>query len=303
MVACVSNLISIGKVDFHDAMNIHPAYDLNYAHNNSEWQEAKSLYEQYINGDILQTNAPKIPLIIHHIWLGSSLPMYAQYFRKTWIDNHPDWIFILWTDHPSQEFGSVVLDSFQSLKDYLKLPHKEQFIMMDMRKIVLHNHRAFDKVAKNYGERSDITRYEILHKIGGLYVDTDFECLKPVDELHYGLAFYTGISQDRFFCLFNGLIASAPGSPILDEAIKGLHKKPPHTNSLSYSGPYYFAECFKKRYRDVTDGVVAFPVTFFYPWPHQFRKQTGQLVRDWIRPESLAIHHWKVSWLANRMRS
>ena len=32
--------------------------------------------------------------------------------------------------------------------------------------------------AINPGMKSDIFRYEILKQIGGLYVDTDFECLK-----------------------------------------------------------------------------------------------------------------------------
>jgi mannosyltransferase OCH1-like enzyme len=284
-------------IEFHDAMNAHSVDDIKHAQNSVEWQKAKALYDQYMRGGMRQADEPKIPLIIHHIWLGSSLPKYAQHFRKTWIDNHPDWTFVLWTDHPSPEFGSVVLDSFQSLKDYLELPGREQFLVMDMRKIILHNQHAFGKVAKNYGEKSDILRYEILYEIGGLYVDTDFECLKPFDELHYGLAFYTGITHNRLFCLYNGLIASASKSPILAEAIKGLHAKPHHPDSLSYSGPYYFLDCYKKRYREISDGVVAFPTSFFYPWPGKFRKQTGKLVRKWIRPESLAIHHWKVSWL------
>ena len=38
---------------------------------------------------------------------------------------------------------------------------------------------------KNYGAKSDIARLEILHQIGGLYLDTDFECLKQIDEKFY----------------------------------------------------------------------------------------------------------------------
>jgi len=35
----------------------------------------------------------------------------------------------------------------------------------------------------------------IRQQVGGLYVDTDFECLAPFDELHASLEFYTGFSN------------------------------------------------------------------------------------------------------------
>jgi mannosyltransferase OCH1-like enzyme len=41
---------------------------------------------------------------------------------------------------------------------------------------------AFDR-ASNFGEKSDIWRYEILFRLGGVYVDTDFECVRPFDSL------------------------------------------------------------------------------------------------------------------------
>lgn len=42
--------------------------------------------------------------------------------------------------------------------------------------------KSYDKVDKNV-IRSDMARYAILHSEGGLYVDMDFICLKPVEEL------------------------------------------------------------------------------------------------------------------------
>lgn len=42
--------------------------------------------------------------------------------------------------------------------------------------------KAFD-AAKNYGEKSDILRYEILFVYGGVYADVDVECLQPFDAL------------------------------------------------------------------------------------------------------------------------
>ena len=38
--------------------------------------------------------------------------------------------------------------------------------------------------APNFGEASDILRYGLLLTQGGLYVDTDFECVQSVEALH-----------------------------------------------------------------------------------------------------------------------
>lgn len=37
--------------------------------------------------------------------------------------------------------------------------------------------------ARSYAQASDMMRYEILNRFGGIYVDTDFECLQSVEPL------------------------------------------------------------------------------------------------------------------------
>lgn len=59
--------------------------------------------------------------------------------------------------------------------------------------------------APNYGQKTDILRYELLQKFGGLYVDMDMECIQSLDHLH-NLAFYTGFSNTGTVELNNGLI-------------------------------------------------------------------------------------------------
>lgn len=114
-----------------------------------EWHIVKMLYERNNLGTIQPSPQPKIPKIIHQIWLGSPLPKQYKKYQKSWRHHHPDWEYKLWTD--------ADVEAFQ-----------------------LHNKKLFDE-AKNYGEKSDIFRYEILHRYGGVYIDTDIECLKPFD--------------------------------------------------------------------------------------------------------------------------
>lgn len=283
------------NVSFAHSMSVNPKFDQRYAKNNSQWQLAQRLYSNYSRMNNSKQGNEKIPLILHHIWLGSSLPNYAIHFRKSWIRKNPNWVFILWTDFPSKRHGNIILHSFDELFEYLKQPNKEQFIIMDMNTVTLKNQYIYNKKTKNYGEMSDIARYEILYNFGGLYVDTDFECLKPFDHFHYCLDFYTGIGHGRHLNFCNGLIGSAPGNIILKEAIQNLPRRPRYHSSMDYTGPNYFKECILDKIRYINGNAVLFPVTFFYPWPHQFRDQTHNC-RRWIKQESYAFHYWKVSW-------
>ena len=289
------------RVNFYDSMKADFLnHNLTFCRNDPVWQMAENLYKRHIKETLEYSYAPRIPHIIHHIWLGSYLPKYAQEFRRTWIDKHSGWTFILWTDHPESAYGNVILHSFNELASYLQQANRESFIVMDMRKVQLKNQIAFDKRAKNYGEKSDVLRYEILHNIGGLYVDTDFECIRSFQDFHHCLDFYTGIAHCKQFVLYNGLIGAAPGMSILDEAIASLTDRPANTDSLNYSGPFFFTDCFVKKMRSFEGKAVAFPVTFFYGWPAYERHLDSGQARQYLKPESYALHHWKVSWLKKR---
>ncbi|CAE8596550.1 unnamed protein product, partial [Polarella glacialis] len=130
---------------------------------------------------------PVIPLRLHQIWLGPrQLPAECQQFAQGWRGRHPAWEYRLWTD----------ADAEAELQD---LPRMAE---------------AF-RAAKNPAEKSDLLRLAIVLHHGGLYVDVDFECLRPFDELHDRVSFYTGISNVAAFELNNGLFAAAPGHPLL----------------------------------------------------------------------------------------
>ena len=66
--------------------------------------------------------------------------------RNSWQLLNPDWDYIFWDNNRIKEL------EITDLKVY--------------------------KESKNYGFKSDLLRYEILRKYGGLYADTDFECVQ-----------------------------------------------------------------------------------------------------------------------------
>lgn len=241
-----------------------------------DWQDYARLYEQFIVTDRCFAQQERIPKIIHHIWLGSPLPDRCTWFMETWKKHNPDWLFILWDDARVAQLRLV-------------------------------NQKAYD-IATNYGEKSDIARYEILYRFGGLYIDTDFECLQSFDALHHCCDFYTGASVNSgggSCTCFNGLLASVPGHPILKRCIEGiLHHTSNGSNDssdiMNRTGPYHFTRCLNAAIAagDDIGRCVPFPPTYFYAWPGAWRfNRNRDFIEQFIRPESLAIHHWASSWL------
>jgi mannosyltransferase OCH1-like enzyme len=256
-------------VDFHKAMA--PGYAYGYSEDLVErdihWKLCKERYDRHIlHADSLPTE-PRIPKIIHQIQLGNPFPEKYKKIQKTWQTLHPDWVYILWTDKEVEAFG---------------LTNKVQY-----------DH------ATNYGEKSDIARYEILYRIGGLYVDTDFECLQPFDIFHYYCDFYAGLGFGNCFEAFNGLIGCRPGHPIMKYIIDKVGKIKHFGNcSLSNTGPYFFGISCYEGMKSYEGPAVLFPVTYFYPWPHFVRNISDKkTIESFLKPESYALHYWAVSWL------
>ena len=231
----------------------------------------KWLYESYAD-EVQIEEEYIIPPLIHFIWLGSPLPPFCQTLIDTWSEHHPTWKIILWTDRDIESFG-------------------------------LQNKEAYEK-AKNYGEKSDIFRYEILYRYGGLYVDTDFECLKPFDELHKSCDFYAGMNHAPVELLI-GIIGSRPGHPIMKACIDRLRAGTgDHSlwRILDATGPHHFTNTFLSEVQGgIFDRVVPFPPAYFYPMPNtvQLSGNRETLKTQYVKPESMAIHWWSVSWQNN----
>ncbi len=155
-----------------------------------EWYDiCKKKYEQvWIRGeDELEENTPNeniarniatckgIPHTIHHVWLGSELPSNFEVLRQGWMNVLPYWDFRLWGD-------------------------------TDVDDILEDENRPTYKAAKDYGGKSDVLRYEILRRFGGVYVDVDFMCVASIEDMCESLNFFAGISSTGTMELNNGII-------------------------------------------------------------------------------------------------
>lgn len=210
----------------------------------------------------------KIPKKIHAIWLGSTPPASVLESFESFKKMHPDWECILWQDKDIRAFG-------------------------------LQNQHFYDN-ANNYGQRSDIARYELLYRLGGVYVDSDFKCLKSFDYLHEHFSFYTGVLKigKQFVGLANGLIGSVPGHPILKQCIDSMNVEPHEKKKkiTQSTGPGHFTNAFMAVIGSCSEDTVVLPSSFFYPAPNSKRHQSLQEMDAYIKPESFAIHYWTNSW-------
>lgn len=93
----------------------------------------------------------KIPKIIHYIWLGGNpLPKIAEECIESWKKYCPDYEIKRWDE------SNLNIDCCEYCR------------------------QAYD--AKKYAFASDVARFDVLYKEGGIYLDIDVKLLKPLDE-------------------------------------------------------------------------------------------------------------------------
>ncbi len=230
-------------------------------------------YEHYRYENI-ERDTVRIPKIIHQIWLGKPIPAVFKNLTLSWRKQHPDWEYRLWSD---QDIGSFPLVTKE-------LIHK----------------------ATNLGQKSDIFRLEILNRFGGLYVDTDFICLKPHDCFHYANDFYAGMENG---VIGNALIGSSPKHPILSRCLQQLSKLRNfnlHTVQRT-TGPSFITHMISDYIVHAQDRTVIYPCAYFYPLHCNLRDQIWdhdnniKAIRPYLKPETHSAHLWAGSWNPKRI--
>jgi mannosyltransferase OCH1-like enzyme len=221
----------------------------------------RSLYNKYILEKYEYSDESRIPKILHQIWLGGPVPEKYKTWQASWIRLHPDWTYIMWDDAAIKNF-----------------PMKNKY--------------KFEQ-AKNLGLKSDIARYEILYQVGGVYVDFDIECLRPIDIFNHCCDFFACL-EDNSERIGNAIIGSKVGNPVLERCIDVIWASDTQVTGfwdvINTTGPGLLTKCFLEVAPSCDQRFVVFPHNFFYP---NIRVNGVNLTK----PETYAIHYWQGAWV------
>lgn len=130
-----------------------------------------------------------IPKIIHFIWLGN-LPIPTTV--SDWGLMNPSWKIMIWNE--------------KMISKHLKLINNSIYNQID---------------ANKYNQKSDLLRLEILYRYGGIYVDVDIVCLKPIDTL-INKTTDTFFIQEKLGLISNSVIGCTPKNKIILKLVKNL---------------------------------------------------------------------------------
>lgn len=193
---------------------------------------------------------------VHQIWFGGQLPAHLATYMGTW--QTPDVDYTLWTE-----------------KNIPRLYNQQ-----------LWNAAQVFTTKNSIGQfRSDIARYELLYEYGGLYVDCDYEQLKPVKVL-FGNEPVVVAAEDHRWINNAFIYVAEPHHPMFLEIIEGLPERcrlyrGKRANIIC--GPQYFTPIAKRYGATVLPPEILSP----YHWsvPDDYRPPP---------PESAyAVHHWE----------
>lgn len=199
-----------------------------------------------------------IPKIIHQICIDpESMNDDHASWRQSWIHHNPEWFMILWDKHNIAKFNSKYTEIISN--------------------------------CKNRAEISDILRIEILYRIGGLYVDIDFECLKPIDPLLENRKFlYVRHRANR---IGNAIMASTPGAEYIsllhDRITDRYNSHGTVHNSAHKFGPGFLTSLLPR------SATVSKDVAYPYDWSQRDRKTEDFKCTC---PDAYAVHHWDQHW-------
>lgn len=231
-----------------------------------------------------------IPRILHQTWKTFEVPEEWRDCVNSWKRLHPDWEYRLWTDDESEAFVARHYPDF--LETFRNYPYNIQ--------------------------RADAIRYLVLHQLGGVYADLDYECLQPLDPLLSGHSAIIGLEPENHAASFkvdhrlcNALMASEPGHPFMAAVIRHLQNATLGTvadyDILATTGPLMLCEVHTSYPgKDLTllPSKVLCPFNSDRKRLALFRgnsRQATLLKKQLIEQGSFALHYWNNGWVDDQL--
>ena len=210
-----------------------------------------------------------IPPKIHYCWFGHNpKPELAQKCLESWKKHCPEYEIYEWNEDN-----------------------------MDLSACPLYVQEAYAR--KQWAFVTDYVRLKVVYGNGGIYLDTDVELLKPLDDL-LNHAMFVGCEGTDHVNTGVGFGAEK-GFGFLKENMEVYEKMNPINEDGRFSAnpcPYYTTSLLEKKgvsfpitsVLTMDDGMVIYPNAYFNPYD-------WKMDRLKITSETYSIHHYDASWM------
>lgn len=205
-----------------------------------------------------------IPKIIHYCWFGrGEMPKIIKKCMKSWKKYCPDWQIVRW-DEDSFDINST-----------------------------LWTKQAYE--AKKYAFVADYVRLKALSEMGGVYMDTDQELIKPLDPF-MDKEMFVGFMSD--INISAGVIGSEPKHSVVMQMLDYYRNR----SFVKENGEVdlkpntkWMTDIMVERglvindEYQVLDGVHVYPRTYFCP-------TSCVSIEDYRSKDTVSLHHWAMTW-------
>ena len=214
-----------------------------------------------------------IPKIIHLIWLGGNRP---------------------------KKFDFLIDEIKRINDDYNVIEWNESNI--DFKLI---NQEIFD-TTENLGAKSDILRFELLYKYGGIYMDYDFLQVKKFDNLlEHDFFVGTGDSQPKE--IWNSIVGSFKNNEVCYNFLENIKniKTPIRKHEIGRvmdeTGPYLLTRVINNN--NFNSNIKILIGDYFFPFPaeerHSIRNLTEEnlnYIKSFIKENTYCVHLHTTTW-------
>lgn len=211
-----------------------------------------------------------IPKIIHYCWFGGKeLPKDVKKCIKSWKKKCPDYEIKRWDE------SNFDINSNCFIKDaYMR---------------------------KAWAFVSDYARLKIIYDYGGIYLDTDVELIKNLDEVLKYKAFFAqqqsgeintglGFGAEKKSSIVNKMLVDYETMKFDYENKECIACPILNTKAIKQEGFFISDEL------EIRDNIIILPAKYMDPF------SSGEKVENLLCQETLSIHHYSATWTSGNQR-
>ena len=210
-----------------------------------------------------------IPKIIHQTAKSIHIPQKWAILQQKVKKNFPEWEYRFWTDE----------DNLHLVQNYFR---EWEAVYLAMPKAIM---------------RVDMIRYMYMYEFGGLYLDIDYEILRPFNFQNYSLVLPSEHKNQDSVFIGNSIFSSVPRHAFWAKVLNDLKENPPlivknEEDVINLTGPGFLTKTYLNYFKDDTSIYVP-ERNLFNPNIPRSKFEQKKLENDGI---TIGIHHCRGSW-------